>query len=212
MIAMLIALVLAILAPILARLLYLACSRKREYLADASAAEMTRYPEGLAGALQKISGSHEKLAGANRATAPMYIVNPLAAAGSKSSSLWSTHPATTERIKILRNMVHGASVNDYSKAWMSVSGRTAMPASAVAATKPVPIRGSKPDKQDPRDRARQAIDIIRRIEGFLFVACMCGVKFKIPPKYKKGKVRCPNCSKSIDLKASRAEKGAKERK
>lgn len=208
-IAMIIALVLAILAPILARLLYLACSRKREYLADASAAEMTRYPEGLAGALQKISGSHQKLSGANRATAPMYIVNPLAAAGSKSSSLWSTHPATQERIKILRNMVHGASVNDYSKAWMSVSGKAAMPASAVAAAKPVSIRGAESDKQNPRDRVRQAVDIIRRIEGFLFIACACGVKFKIPPKYKKGEVRCPNCNKSTDLKAHQAKKETK---
>lgn len=199
-IIMIAALVFAILAPILARLLYLACSRKREYLADASAAEMTRYPAGLAAALQKISGAPHKLEGANRATAPMYIVNPLKAAGT-AGSIWSTHPPTGERIKILRNMVHGASIDDYNRAWTKTSGAASMPASALAASKAVPIRGGEQDKQDPRERARQAVDIIRRIEGFLFVACACGVKFKVPPKYKKDTVSCPNCHKLVNLKS-----------
>ena len=80
-IIMLVAVVLMILAPIIAQLIYFAISRKREYLADASAAAYTRYPEGLASALEKIAAAPaEQLRGANRANAPMYIVNPLQAA------------------------------------------------------------------------------------------------------------------------------------
>ncbi len=90
-----------ILAPIIARLLYFAMSRKREYLADASSALYTRYPEGLASALEKISSSTNVLKSANRVTAPMYIVNPLHKPGLKASDLTSTHPPTSERIRIL---------------------------------------------------------------------------------------------------------------
>ena len=70
------ALILAILAPIFAQLIYFAVSRKREYLADASSALYTRYPEGLASALEKLSRSETQLKSANKATAPMYIINP----------------------------------------------------------------------------------------------------------------------------------------
>ena len=102
-IMMIAALVLAILAPIIARLLYFACSRQREYLADASAAQYTRLPSGLASALQKISTQQEaKKIPVNRVVSPMYIINPLAASG--SSSVFGTHPPTQERIKRLLEM------------------------------------------------------------------------------------------------------------
>ena len=102
-ILMIAALVLAILAPIIARLLYFACSRQREYLADASAAQYTRLPSGLASALQKISTQQEaKKIPVNRVVSPMYIINPLAASG--SSSVFGTHPPTQERIKRLLEM------------------------------------------------------------------------------------------------------------
>ena len=87
-----VALVLMILAPIIAQLIYLALSRRREYLADASSALFTRYPEGLASALEKISHSTATLASATRATAPMYIVNPLGATARGLADLTSTHP------------------------------------------------------------------------------------------------------------------------
>lgn len=97
------ALVMAILAPLAARLLYFACSRQREYLADASAARFTRNPEGLANALRKISGmQNPKSIPSNGAVAPMYIINPLAAAG--SSNIFGTHPPTAERIRRLLAM------------------------------------------------------------------------------------------------------------
>ncbi len=102
-IMMIAALVLAILAPLIARLLYFACSRQREYLADASSAQFTRLPSGLASALQKISTQQEaKKIPVNRVVSPMYIINPLAAAG--SSSVFGTHPPTQERIKRLLAM------------------------------------------------------------------------------------------------------------
>lgn len=100
---MIAALLLAILAPLIARLLYFACSRQREYLADASAAQFTRLPSGLASALQKISAQQDpKKIPVNRVVAPMYAVNPLAARG--SSSIWGTHPPTQERINRLLAM------------------------------------------------------------------------------------------------------------
>ena len=98
---------LAIVAPLFALLLQLAISRKRELLADASAAEMTRYPEGLARALVKIDSDPGSLVSANRATQHMYIVNPLKGAGAK---LFSTHPSTQERVRALRGLMGGGTV------------------------------------------------------------------------------------------------------
>jgi heat shock protein HtpX len=99
-----IALVLAILAPIIAQLIRLALSRQREYLADASGALLTRYPEGLASALEKISKDREPLEAANKATAHLYIVNPLLEHRGRLNALFSTHPPAEERIRRLRAM------------------------------------------------------------------------------------------------------------
>ncbi len=100
----LIGLVLAIIAPLFARMLQLAVSRQREYLADASAALMTRYPEGLASALEKIAGDREVLEVANRATQHLYIVNPIKPFEKRAKSLFSTHPPIEERVARLRSM------------------------------------------------------------------------------------------------------------
>lgn len=97
---------LAVISPIIATLIQLAVSRKREYLADASGALLTRYPEGLASALEKISKDREPLEAANNATAHLYIANPFKDKGMKNwfSGLFNTHPPIEERIKILRSM------------------------------------------------------------------------------------------------------------
>ena len=100
----LIGLVLAIIAPIFAKMLQLAVSRQREYLADASAALITRYPEGLASALEKIAGDKEVLEVANRATQHLYIVNPIKPFEKRAKSLFSTHPPIEERVARLRAM------------------------------------------------------------------------------------------------------------
>jgi heat shock protein HtpX len=96
--------VLAILSPFIAQLIQLAVSRKREYLADASGALLTRYPEGLAMALEKISTSAQPLKSSNTATAHLYISNPFGGTRKFMGSLFSTHPPIEERIKRLRQM------------------------------------------------------------------------------------------------------------
>lgn len=100
-----IGLIFVLLSPLFAQLIQLAISRKREYLADASGALLTRYPEGLARALEKI-GHSSQLKRVNRATAHLYIANPFKHATIKkqASTLFSTHPPIEERIKRLRTM------------------------------------------------------------------------------------------------------------
>ncbi len=103
---LIIGLILAIIAPIIASLIQLAVSRKREFLADASGALLTRYPEGLASALEKISSDPRPLKNASEATAHLYIINPFKGKdfGGFITNLFSTHPPIKERIKILRSM------------------------------------------------------------------------------------------------------------
>ena len=102
-ILLVIGIILAILAPLIANLIKLAISRKREYLADASGALLTRYPKGLANALKKIAKDHEQLKGATNATAHLYISNPFKRKGFLVN-LFSTHPPIQERIKALEAM------------------------------------------------------------------------------------------------------------
>jgi heat shock protein HtpX len=97
--------VFVVLSPVVAQLIQLAISRKREFLADADGALLTRYPEGLANALEKIQGYGRPMATANNATAHLYISNPFGAKASTGlAKLFMTHPPTEERIKILRGM------------------------------------------------------------------------------------------------------------
>lgn len=117
-VVLILAVLLSILAPLLAQMLYLCISRRREYLADATAVEFTRYPEGLASALEKIADDTERLESANRATAPLYIVNPLRKTETrKANSVMSTHPPLHQRIAVLRTLAGGATLNDYERAY-----------------------------------------------------------------------------------------------
>ncbi len=107
-ILMILGLILLILAPIFSSLMQLALSRKREFLADSTAVELTRNPQGLISALEKLENDPNELKRANSATANMYIVNPFKNNGKqgkkKTSSIWSTHPSTSDRIEALRNI------------------------------------------------------------------------------------------------------------
>lgn len=107
MILIVLGFVLMLLSPIIATLVQLSISRKREYLADASGALLTRYPEGLASALEKISGHSGKMKKASRATAHLFISNPFGKEKSSSwfSNIWSTHPPVEERVKRLRGLI-----------------------------------------------------------------------------------------------------------
>ncbi len=103
-ILMIIGIIFIILSPIISKIIQLAISRKREFLADASGALLTRYPEGLASALQKISTANIPMKNPNTATAHLYISNPFGGTGKKISNLFSTHPPVEERIKALTGM------------------------------------------------------------------------------------------------------------
>jgi len=202
LIMLIIAIVAAILAPIMAQLLYLAISRKREYLADAGSARLTRYPEGLACALEKIASDNSPpIASANKVTAPMYIVNPLKKT-SRLSGLSSTHPPINERIKILRNMTHGASFKDYSDSFSKVTHtKTVVPAYALT-QEDIALRDSaaQAKKQQRLDKQlHQVGDIMRKVNGFVFLTCVCGLKLKIPPNFKAHSVKCPKCHRTLNL-------------
>jgi heat shock protein HtpX len=101
---MVVAIVLAVLAPIAARLVQLAVSRQREYLADASSVDLTRNPAGIERALAKIAADTEVLEVANRATQHLYFTNPIKKFEARSANLFSTHPAIVDRINRLRQL------------------------------------------------------------------------------------------------------------
>ena len=203
-IIMVAAIVLAILAPIIARLLYLSVSRKREYLADASAVRLTRYPEGLASALERISMTNLDLASASKAMAPMYIVNPLKGKGRKLANLTSTHPPISERIKILRSMAQGVNYLNYQKAFSRVKGTASplIPPSGLRETKPILIRGASPEVKKEKGKKkdmRDAGDLIRTINKYAFFACVCGLKMKVPPDFNKSVISCPRCKRQTEV-------------
>ena len=194
-----IAIIFAILAPILARLLYFAISRKREYLADASAARLTRYPEGLASALEKISNNTADLSVANKVTAGMYIVNPLKKKGMKIKDLSSTHPPISERIRILRAMAGGAGYLNYQNAYQAIKGtkRNIIPPSGLKEDISMDTRASSTSKteQTAKEQKRILGDIMMTVGSFSFLTCSCGVRMKVPPDFKKQEIQCPSCGK-----------------
>ncbi len=205
-IIMVVAIVLMILAPIMAQLIYFAVSRKREYLADASAAPFTRYPEGLASALEKISRAPGKLASANKATAPMYIINPLARDGKMAANGTSTHPPIDERVRILRAM-GGSGFGDYDKSYRAVKGGSGViPESALsgagaregsrrAAVSNDEAGAAAGVRHDKRGRARLVDDFFYQKDGYDRIECECGAVLKIPPGFQSSKVRCPRCGR-----------------
>ena len=199
-IMLVVAIVLAILAPIIAQLIYLAISRRREYLADANAAVLTRYPEGLASALEALARDTHELAGANKATAPMYIINPFHAAR-KAVSLGSTHPPINARIKILRSIGGNVSYQQYDEAFRAVSQKKTgvMPQSALSDDKAAAVRapGAGAAPKSPRQQMREAGDLMRKVNKFLFLPCVCGLRIKLPPDFKHDKVKCPRCSRVL---------------
>lgn len=203
-IIMVLAIALAILGPIMAQLLYFAISRKREYLADASAVRLSRYPEGLASALEKISSSHADLKTANKVTAPMYIVNPLKKKGMQIANLTSTHPPITERIKILRSMQAGANLIYYQKAFNQVTGSKSslIPKSGMTEISPILFRQPLAEEYDVEQNKkvkREVGDLMMKLNEYSFINCACGVKIKIPPDYKSNTVICPRCGRQHSI-------------
>ena len=193
--------ILMILAPIVAQLIYFAISRKREYLADSSSALYTRYPEGLASALEKLAASTAPVKSANKSSAPMYIINPFRKKGRAASDLSSTHPPISERIRILRSMAGGASLADYDNAFRQVhkGGRGVIPLSAIADAGAVGLRPAVPEaaqrevKLGKVERTREVSDLMWRLNNYKVINCACGTKLKVPPKLRSANVKCPHC-------------------
>jgi heat shock protein HtpX len=203
-IILVVALALMILAPIFAYLIYFAISRKREYLADASAALYTRYPEGLASALEKLGASTGQLKSANQATAPMYIINPFRKKGRAATDLSSTHPPISERIRILRSMAGGASFVDYNNAYKQVhrGGGSVIPASALslAGTSYKAVTPEAKIKEpDTIERTRETSDLMWKLSNYREIDCECGTKLRVPPKFKDSKIKCPHCGRIHEL-------------
>jgi heat shock protein HtpX len=135
---------------------------------------------------------------APKAAAPFYISNPYRM--DIDNSVFATHPPITERIKILRSMVFGASYTDYLKAYWTVTGtrRNLIPLSKIKHGEKVAVREPLQDIDIlPGPFASRKItgDIIRQINGFRFIDCQCKMKIKVPPKMTKGSLICPRCSR-----------------
>jgi heat shock protein HtpX len=200
-----IAMVVAILAPICAQALYFACSRKREYLADASGALFTRYPEGLASALEKIAGHAGRAASAremNRAVAPLLTVNPLQSLS--ASTVFSTHPPTDKRIAVLRSMGGGADPAAYQAAYRKVVGGGPLLRSRPATQRPVAARAPSPEpKEAAAARAKEVTGLLDRMGNLIPVACPCGVTIKVPQGLDHAAVPCPRCGRRHEVPAAK---------
>ena len=181
--------VLIILAPIMAQLIYFAISRKREYLADASSA------------LEKLAASTSQLKSANKATAPMYIINPFRKKGMRASNLTSTHPPISERIRILRSMAGGASFANYDQSYRQVhkADKGVIATSALTTAEPVPLRATTPEagegEPDQIQRARDTSAVLWQLSSYKTINCACGTKLRVPPKFKQSKIKCPHCGR-----------------
>lgn len=200
-IVIIVGLLLMILAPIMAQVMYFAISRRREYLADASSALYTRYPEGLASALEKLANGDTKVRAVNKATAPSYIANPYyRGATGTGGDLFATHPPLADRIRILRAM-GGASYRDYEQAYKSAKNESIIGkgALALAGDEKVAIRPPSPsedklDVQQQIDRARETSGALWKLHNYKSFNCgNCGAGLKLPPGFKGNKVRCPHC-------------------
>ncbi|MGD0856385.1 MAG: M48 family metalloprotease [Dehalococcoidia bacterium] len=197
-IILVVGLVLMILAPIMAQLIYFAVSRRREYLADASSALYTRYPDGLASALEKLENNDTKVRTANKATAPMYISNPFYKGKSSGMDLFATHPPLEDRIRILRSM-HGASYTDYEDSYKEVKKDNMIPASALAGVAAVELRqasagAQEGEVQEQIDRSRETSDALWRVHNYKSLNCAnCGTGMRLPPGYDQPNVQCPHC-------------------
>ena len=204
----------ALIAPICARLLYFACARQREYLADATAAQLTRYPHGLASALEKLFRyfNTRQAVYINRALVPACIVAPFREVSPKR--LFATHPPTALRIKILRSMGGGADYAAYETAFQKVCGkgtghRPCLDARTLRAAKSLPAREPNSDGDDGgasaegAEDAEDALDLLDRFAEYIPIHCSCGVCIKVPPALHQESVRCPRCGQAHTVPRAR---------
>ena len=204
----LIILLFAIVAPILARIFYFTISKKREYLADASAARLTRYPIGLASALEKIA-KHSSVDFVSKITAPMFIVNPRFTGGDEDSLFAaSTHPPIYKRIAILTQLQHSGKVSleNYQKLYekeLETSGLFSK--TTLESDKSEAARAESTEKITEFTESRKDVaDVILANTGFKILTCECGLKIKLPPSDLRMKVICPRCRKELSVSGESA--------
>ena len=195
----LILLLLAIFAPVMARIFYFTISKKREYLADATAARLTRYPIGLASALEKIA-KRSSVDFVSKITAPMFIVNPHFAGGDEDSLFSaSTHPPIYKRIAILTQLQHGGTVSfgNYQKIYgKEVENSPLLSNAVLKADTGETVRQKSADATAP-EAAKAVEDIILANAGFKILTCTCGLKIKLPPTSMQNSIKCPRCKREL---------------
>jgi len=128
----------------------------------------------------------------------MYIINPFRKKGRAATDLSSTHPPISERIRILRSMVGGASFTDYNNAYQQVhtGGGRVIPASALAlagASYKAVTPEKKAKEPDKLARTRETSDLMWKLGKYKEIDCDCGAKLRVPPKFKEKQVKCPHC-------------------
>ena len=227
-ILLVIGLIFMILAPILATMFYFLLSRKREYLADACSAQFTRNPEGLANALNKISdetlkstqsSAYKELNNLSSPLAQASYIIPLKSA-SAGDSLFSTHPNTKNRIKILLNMagISRADFDAYNSAYKNVTNKDSLiklsanerkkvstinPANLQPSAMGIAAVSGETNKENIKQESiKQEIKNHRNIEDLMWslahyinIDCSCGTKLRVPPSYNGKTITCPHCKK-----------------
>ena len=172
-------LVFFLLAPFVTRIFYFSISRTREFLADATAVRLTRYPSGLAGALKKISTFPGAMRAVSRITAPMCTVNPLQRGRIPVFSWFRTHPDTEERIRVLTGI--GANVDSAND-----NGDSSAPVEQAEGRLTAP-------ESEP-------LEFTRKGRGWQSVTCSCGAQIQISPFFRGGALHCGRCGKKVIIR------------
>jgi heat shock protein HtpX len=208
LILVVIALLAAIVVPVLARIIFYSVSRKREYLADACATVYTRFPEGLASALEQI-GTGGSVFEATKATAAMFISNPL---DQEKAGWFDTHPPLRQRIAVLRNMGGAVSFERYNASFQRAARRpVGFPASAFSGDAEAEVREAGGENRKTlegrRRRKRDATDLLRVMGQFIFLPCVCGLTIKVPQDFPHPSIECPRCRRSAKVPKKSTAKG-----
>lgn len=203
------ALLFALLSPLLAKMLYFSISRKREYLADAMAVQYTRYPEGLASALEKISRSTLKMSHVNKFMTPLFFAPARPTGPLNFYNTEATHPPIEERIRILRKIGGGnPSFNEYARSYSLMHGGKPLAPAAPEGTRPLSNRvmpqqglvGGAVAGALTGSLGTAATKIIEENNAF-YLVCGCGFKLKMPAGFgtNKPQIKCPQCAVVHDV-------------
>ncbi|MBF2053313.1 MAG: hypothetical protein IGS03_07580 [Candidatus Sericytochromatia bacterium] len=158
----------------------------------------TRYPEGLASALEKIQASTEPLGCSQEALAVHFIANPIAMDFKTGlADVTATHPPISERVRILRSLGSQLSLGRYQQVYQTMTGQrlglTERDLSRLPSRQAlIPAR---PDPRTPRERHRDTTQILWLLNGYLKVNCHCGLRFQLPPDLKSALIQCPRCKR-----------------